>query len=419
MKKYLIFSTLAILFFLFGCEEEHALRLHTAADYYQGRAVLPNGQQIEMTETDRATVIDACIPESALPQMPTGNRQWLGTITLTRPLTSMTAAPAFPIATFFTIQHQAYVQCQAEDVTYVKPIEHVPISLQSNAASPTYYPDEAKLRRAQPNEQARFVQEMKQPTGNEPYAVRSAFEETLLHVTVPFDGKLTFTFKGQSKEEQVTVPIDASTRQPFLSLGFGTETMETSKTFGLYTASNQTGYEDVLRPRHATFDQLIGVKAIADIPFSLRPNERYPLFDFSFMRDDQLEKQYVYVSYHPETLLHGEPLKQAVYEQFRDRDHAIFHDLALVGTEPRDAAFLTHVGSHDTAFIFDAIARAKATTAVGEPAPRPYLTVFKDVRAQTFDVSYDETDVYLTNAQTGSHFKLLDEDASRWHTLFK
>ncbi|MCT4790246.1 hypothetical protein NQG33_12970, partial [Exiguobacterium mexicanum] len=58
-----------------------------------------------------------------------------------------------------------------------------------------------------------------------------------------------------------------------------------------------------------------------------------------------------------------------------------------------------------------------AVATAGTPAPTPYLTVFEGICAQTFDISYTEDDVILTNTKTGSHFKLLRADAERWHDL--
>lgn len=129
MKKYLILCTLAMLFVLFGCEEEHAFRLHTAPEYYQGRATLPSGQQIEMTESDRTNVLDACYPEDALSRIPDGERHLIGTVTLTQPLITTSSTDVFPTATFFEVDNQAYVQCQAETITYMKQIDTLPNSL--------------------------------------------------------------------------------------------------------------------------------------------------------------------------------------------------------------------------------------------------------------------------------------------------
>lgn len=418
MKKYLLFCTLAILSFLFGCEEEHAFRLHTAPEYYQGRATLPSGQQIEMTESDRTNVLDACYPEDAITNVPAGDRRLVGTVTLTQPLTTTTSTEAFPTATFFEVENQSYVQCQAGTITYIKQVASVPDSLTAFQDLSVTYPSISKLRNAQPHERLQFLNEMDKPVGNEPYPLRTALEQTLVHVTMPFNGSYEFTFESTDTAETLVVPIDLSSRQPFLSIGFGTESADGEKRYGIYTSSNQELYHDVVRPPDATFDRFLGVRQASALPSTLVANERYPLFSFSFTRDGKAHKQVVSITYKEETLLRGDSLKNKMRQQFDHRRHVIFHELALIGTESKDEPFLSHATADDTQFIFNAIERAKAVSKAGTPASTPYLTVFEGICAQTFDVSYEGNDVFLTNTKTGSHFQLLRDDAAKWQAQF-
>lgn len=418
MKKYLIFSTIAMLFFLFGCEEEHAFRLHTAPEYYQGRATLPSGQQIEMTESDRTNVLDACYPEDAIIQVPDGERQLIGTVTLTQPLITTSSTDVFPTATFFEVDNQAFVQCQADTITYMKQIDTLPNSLIPYRDQAVPSPKTSKLRNAQPHERIHFTEEMAKPVGNDPYPKRSAFEQTLVHVKMPFNGSFEFTFESPESRETITLPINEASRQPFLSLGLGIEVTQDAKQYGLHLSPNQTLYEDVLRPKDASFDRMLGARQASALPTTLIPNERYPLFSFSFIRDGKPYKQVVSVTYRDETLLHGDRLKMKMRQQFAHRRHVVTHDLALLGTESKDAPFLHHANAETVQFVFQAIDRSKAVATAGNPAPIPYLTVFEGICAQTFDVSYNEDDVFLTNTLTGSHFKLLRSDAERWHDLF-
>lgn len=418
MKKYLIFCALAILTFLFGCEEEQAFRLHTAPEYYQGRAMLPSGQLIEMTEADRTTVLDACYPEDALALAPRGERHWIGTVTLSQPLTTNSSTQVFPTATFFEAENQTFVECQVDTITYMKQIDAVPDSLAAFRDQAVTYPAVAKLRNAQPHERLQFLKEMDKPFGNEPYPTRTAFEQTLVHVTMPFNGSFDLTFESSEGNERVTIPIDAASRQPFRSIGFGLESTEKMNAYGVYTSPNQEGYDEVRRPEDASFDRLLGVRQTETLPTTLVSGERYPLFSFSFMRDNVPHKEIVSITYHEPILLRGEALKREMRAEFSNRQHAVFHELALIGTESRDASFLTHVSADDMRFIFKAIERSKATTEPGEPASMPYLTVFEGICAQTFDVGYRGDDVVLTNTKTGSHFKLLRDDANKWHDRF-
>lgn len=418
MKKYLIFCTLAILTFLFGCEEEQAFRLHTAPEYYQGRATLPSGQQIEMTEADRTSVLEACYPDEALALTPDGDRRWVGTVTLSQPLTTKASTQAFPTATFFEVENQTYVECRVDTISYVKQIEAVPDSLVPYRGQAVTYPSVAKLRNAQPHERLQYLKEMNKPVGNEPYPKRTALEQTLVHVTMPFNGSFELTFESSAGIETVTVPIDAASRQPFLSLGFGIEAAEDTRQYGIHTSVNQELYQDVIRPKDASYERLLGARQIDDLPSTLIPGKRYPLFSFSYMRDNVPHKEVVSLTYKQPVLLRGEALKREMRAEFSNRQHAVFHELALIGTESRDASFLTHLTADQTRFVFKAIERSKATTETGEPAPIPYLTVFEGICAQTFDVSYRGDDVVLTNTKTGSHFKLLRDDANKWHDRF-
>ncbi|WP_236636680.1 hypothetical protein [Exiguobacterium sp. SL-9] len=418
MKKYLILCTLAMLFILFGCEEEYAFRLHTAPEYYQGRAILPSGQQIEMTESDRTNVLDACYPEDALSRVPNGERQLIGTVTLSRPLITTSSADVFPTATFFEVENQTYVQCEADTISYVKQIDTLPNSLIPYREQAVSSPETSNLRTAQPHEQVHFTEEMAKPVGNEPYPKRSGFEQTLVHVTMPFNGAFEFTFESPETNETIMLPIDESSRQAFLSLGLGTEVSQDAKQYGLHLSPDQTLYEDVLRPKDASFDRMLGARQANPLPTTLVPNERYPLFSFSFIRDGKPHKQVVSITYREETLLRGDQLKTKMRQQFAHRRHVVTHELALLGTESKDESFLNHANAETVQFVFQAIDRSKAVASAGTPAPTPYLTVFEGICAQTFDVSYDEDDVYLTDTFTGSHFKLLRADAERWHDLF-
>lgn len=418
MKKYLVFFTLTILFFLFGCEEESAFHLHTAPEYYQGRALLPSGQQIELTESDRSLVLNACEPEAALKELPSGTRHLIGTVTLTQPLTTNPLIPAFPTATFFEVENHLYVQCQSDAFTYMKQVENLPESLSSFRDRSVSYPSEAKLRNAQPREQLHFLEEMNKPIGNEPYYKRSAFEETLVHLTVPFNGSFEFTFQTPDKTEHVSLPIDPASRKSYLSLGFGIESVKGKKMYGLYTSYNQELYQNVIRPQHASFNQLLGAFQTNMLPSTLVPNERYPILSFSYIRDGRPYKEVVFITYKEVALISGKELENRMHEDFLNRRHAILHDLALIGTESRDESFLKHTNSNETDFIFKAIDRAKPTPVSGEPAATPYLTIFEGISVQTFDVSHKGKSVLLTNTKTGSHFELLREDAQRWHTLF-
>lgn len=418
MKKYLILCTLAMLFVLFGCEEEHAFRLHTAPEYYQGRASLPSGQQIEMTESDRTTVLEACYPDAALTRVPDGERLLIGTVKLSQPLTTTASTEVFPTATFFEVDDQIYVQCQADQIAYMKQIDTLPDSLipyrdQGVSSSAT-----SNLRAAQPHEQVHFTEEMKKPVGNEPYPKRHGFEQTLVHITMPFNGSFEFTFESAEARETMTLPINESSRHPFLSLGLGSEQSRGLQQYGLHLSSDQTLYEDVLRPKDATFDRALGVRQVSTLPTELVPNKRYPLFSFSFIRNGKPYKQIVSITYKEETLLHGDRLRTKMRQQFAHRRYVVAHDLALIGTESKDAPFLHHANAETVQFVFQAIDRSKAVATAGTPASTPYLTVFEGICAQTFDISYTEDDVILTNTKTGSHFKLLRADAKRWHDVF-
>lgn len=418
MKKYLVFSTLVILFFLFGCEEERALRLHIAPEYYQGRAMLPNGQQIEMTESDRAHVIESCAPEDTVQAIPKGERRWFGTVTLTRPLTETAASPVFPTATFFNVNNQPYVQCHIDTATYVKAIEAVPKSMLDYQYSVDSYPDVAKLRVAQPHERAHFLKEMKKPIGNEPYPERTGIDQTLFHITMPFEGEIELTFKSPDYEDTVIIPIQSPSRQPYLSLGLGTEKSEEETQYAIYSSTNQEDYRHALRPKDASITKLLGAKLAEQLPTTLVPGTRYPLFSFSFTKDGEPQKQLVSITYKKNKLTYGKDLSKQVNGQYVNRRHAIFHDLALIGTESRDASFLDHANAEEIEFLFAAIERSNSVSQAGTPASTPYLTLFEGVYAQTFDISYDEENVFLTNANTGSHFKLLNDDADWWHDLF-
>lgn len=418
MKKYLILCTLTMLFVLFGCEEEYAFRLHTAPEYYQGRAILPSGQQIEMTENDRTIVLDSCYPENTIRDVPDGDRRLIGTVTLTQPLTETVSNEAFPSATFFEIENQSYVQCRADSLVYVKEIDTLPDSLIRYRDQAVSLSALSNLRIAQPHEQLHFTEEMAKPVGNKPYSKREGFDQTLVHVTIPFNGSFEFTFESSDTLETLTLPIVNVSRQPFLSIGFGTEVKQNTKQYGLHFSPDQTLYEDVLRPKDASFDRMLGARQASSLPTTLIPNERYPLFTFSFMRDGKPHKQVVSITYREETLLQGDPLKSKMRQQFGQRRHVVMHELALLGTESKDEPFLRHADPSSVTFIFQAIERAKSVSEAGTPASMPYVTVFEGICAQTFDVSYKGNDIILTNATSGSHFKLLRADAKRWHELF-
>lgn len=418
MKKYLIFSTLVILFVLFGCEEERALRLQPAPEYYQGRALLPNGQQIEMPESDRALIIESCQPDNAISTIPSGERRWLGTVTLTQPLTDAATSPAFPTATLFTVNNESYVQCQLDSITYVTKTNNLPESLQDVQYAADSYPDIAKIRSAEPHEYEHFTKEMKKPIGNEPYPERTGIEHTLFHITMPFNGEFELTLKSSDGEERLMIPIDSS-RHPYLSVGLGTENSDDTSQYAIYTSPDQNDYQKVLRPKQARMSQLFGAKAASQLPSVLIPGHSYPLYSFTYMKDGTAHRQLVSITYHQPELMYGEELNEQIHETLSSERHALFHELALLGTESKDASFLQHVGTDEVEFLFRAIGQANATSHAGTPAPVPYLTLFKGVCAQTFDVSYDGNDVYVTNAETGSHFKLLREDAIKWHNIFK
>lgn len=418
MKKYLIFSTLVILFFLFGCEEERALRLQPAPEYYQGRALLPNGQQIEMPESDRALILEWCQPNNAIPTIPSGERQWLGTVTLIQPLTDGAMRSAFPTATLFTIHNESYVQCQFDSMTYVTKINSLPDSLQDVQYATDSYPDVAKIRFAELHEYEHFTEEMKKPIGNEPYPERSGIEHTLFHITMPFNGQFELTFQSSEGEERLTIPVDAS-RHPYLSVGLGTEKTDDTSQYAIYTSPDQNDYQTVFRPKQAHMSQLLGAKAASQLPTVLIPGHSYPLYSFTYMKDGTPHRQLVSITYQQPKLLHGEELTKQIHDTLNGERHAMFHELALLGTESKDASFLHHIGTEEVDFLFRAIGQANATSHAGTPAPVPYLTLFQGVCAQTFDVSYDGNDVYVTNAETGAHFKLLREDAIRWHNLFE
>ncbi|WP_214883493.1 MULTISPECIES: hypothetical protein [unclassified Exiguobacterium] len=418
MKKYLIFSTLVILIFLFGCEEERALRLQPAPEYYQGRALLPNGQQIEIPESDRATIIELCQPDNATPTIPSGKRHWLGTVTLTQPLTDVTSLSAFPTATFFTVENKSYVQCQLDALTYVAKIDKMPESLNDVQYAADAYPDVAKIRFAEPHEYAHFAQEMKNPIGNEPYPERKGIEHTLFHLTMPFNGEFELTFESSDGEEHLTIPIQSS-RQPYLSFGLGTEKSDDTLQYAIYTSQDQNNYQEVLRPKHAQISQMFGAKTAPQLPSVLVPGHEYSLYSFTFMKDGTAHRQTVSLTYHEPQLLYGKELNEQIHDKLSSQRHVIFHDLALLGTESKNESFLHYVGHDEMEFIFGAIKRANATAYAGKPAPTPYVTLFQGVCAQTFDVSYDGADVYVTNSETGVHFKLLREDAIKWYNLFE
>ncbi|TCI70539.1 hypothetical protein EVJ22_08355 [Exiguobacterium sp. SH0S7] len=371
-----------------------------------------------MTESDRTNVLDACYPEDAITNVPAGDRRLVGTVTLTQPLTTTTSTEAFPTATFFEVENQSYVQCQAGTITYIKQVASVPDSLTAFQDLSVTYPSISKLRNAQPHERLQFLNEMDKPVGNEPYPLRTALEQTLVHVTMPFNGSYEFTFESTDTAETLVVPIDLSSRQPFLSIGFGTESADGEQRYGIYTSSNQELYRDVVRPPDATFDRFLGARQASALPSTLVANKRYPLFSFSFTRDGKAHKQVVSITYKEETLLRGDSLKNKMRQQFDHRRHVVFHELALIGTESKDEPFLSHATADDTQFIFKAIERAKAVSKAGTPAQTPYLTVFEGICAQTFDVSYEGNDVFLTNTKTGSHFQLLRDDAAKWQAQF-
>ncbi|MDE0563685.1 hypothetical protein [Exiguobacterium sp. B2(2022)] len=417
MKKYLIFSTLVILFFLFGCEEERALRLQPAPEYYQGRALLPNGQQIEMPESDRALIIELCQPDNAVSTIPSGERRWLGTVTLTQPLTDVATSSAFPTATLFTVNNESYVQCQLDSITYVTKTNNLPESLHDVQYTADSYPDIAKIRSAEPHEYDHFAEEMKKPIGNEPYPERTGIEHTLFHITMPFNGEFELTLTSSEGEERLMIPIDAS-RHPYLSVGLGTEQSDDTLQYAIYTSSDQNDYQTVLRPKDGHMSQVFGAKAASQLPSVLIPGHSYPLYSFTYMKDGTAHRQLVSITYHQPELMDGEELNKQIHETLSGERHALFHELALLGTESKDASFLQHVGTEEVDFLFRAIEQANATSHAGTPAPVPYLTLFQGVCAQTFDVSYDGNDVYVTNAETGAHFKLLREDAIKWHNLF-
>lgn len=418
MKKYLIFSTLVILLFLFGCEEERALRLQPAPEFYQGRALLPNGQQIEMPESDRALMIELCQPDNAISTIPNGERRWLGTVTLTQPLTDVATSSTFPTATLFTIYNESYVQCQLDSITYVTKTTSLPESLSDVQYAADTYPDTAKIRFAEPHEYEHFAEEMKKPIGNEPYPERKGIEHTLFHITMPFNGQFELTLNSSEGEERLMIPIDAS-RHPYLSIGLGTEKSDDTSQYAIYTSPDQNDYQTVLRPKQAHMSQMFGAKAASQLPSVLVPGQRYPLYSFTYMKDGTANRQLVSLTYHQPDLLHGEELTKQIHATLSSERHALFHELALLGTESKDASFLQHVGTEEVDFLFHAIEQANATSHAGTPAPVPYLTLFQGVCAQTFDVSYDGNDVYVTNSKTGAHFKLLREDAIKWHNLFE
>lgn len=418
MKKYLIFSTLVILFFLFGCEEERALRLQPAPEYYQGRALLPNGQQIEMPESDRAAIIEMCQPDHAIPTIPNGERRWLGTITLTQPLTDSATISNFPTATFFTVENKSYVQCQLDSITYVTKITTLPESLNDAQYAAKTYPDVSKFRFAEPHEYEHFAQEMQKPIGNEPYPKRKGIEHTLFHITMPFTGEFELTFTSSEGEDHLKIPIDSS-HPPYLSIGLGTEESDDALQYAIYTSQDQNNYQEVLRPKHAQISQMFGAKTAPQLPSVLVPGHEYSLYSFTFMKDGTAHRQNVSLTYHEPQLLYGKELNEQIHHKLSSQRHVIFHDLALLGTESKDESFLHHVGNDEMEFIFDAIKRANATAYAGKPAPTPYVTLFQGVCAQTFDVSYDGADVYVTNSETGAHFKLLREDAIKWYNLFE
>lgn len=414
MKKFLTFSTLAILFFLFGCEEEQALRLHTAPEYYQGRAMLPTGKQIEMTEEDRSTVLEACAPEDTVTKVPDGERRWLGTVTLTRPLTATAGTPPFPTATFFSVEDQPFVRCHVDSITYVKGLQTVPQSiLKSNSAS-LLYPDSVKLDVAEGNERAQFSKDLTKSKSIE----RESVEQTLVHVTLPFSGQLELTFASPDQEETVTIPIDLPMRATSLSLGLGMEKVEKEMRYAIFTSLNEKNYKHALQPANASVSRLLGAEMLIDSSTTLEPGARQPLFSFSFVRDDKSHQHHVSITYKESDLLSGDRLKRDMKQQFTHRRHAVFHDMALIGTESADAPFLKHTTQEEMDFVFTAIERANSTSHAGTPASTPHLTLFEGVRAQTFDISYDKRNVFLTS-NTGSHFKLLREDADQWHKFFE
>ncbi|MDT0192797.1 MULTISPECIES: hypothetical protein [unclassified Exiguobacterium] len=418
MKKYLIFSTLVILFFLFGCEEERALRLQPAPEYYQGRALLPNGQQIEMPESDRAAIIELCQPDNAIQRIPSGERHWLGTVTLNQPLTDAATESSFPTATFFTVENKSYVQCQLDSVTYATEINTLPESLNDVQYTAEPYPDVPKFRFAEPHEYEHFAQEMKKPIGNEPYPERKGIEHTLFHITMPFSGEFELTFTSSEAKDRLVIPVE-SIRHPYLSLGLGTEKSDEVLQYAIYTSRDQNDYQEVLRPKEAHISQMFGAKTAPQLPSVLVPGHEYPLYSFTFMKNGTAHRQNVSLTYHEPKLLYGKELGEQIHDKLSSQRHVIFHDLALLGTESKDASFLQHVGQDEMEFIFGAIKRANATAYAGKTASTPYVTLFQGICAQTFDVSYDGADVYVTNSETGAHFKLLREDAIKWYNLFE
>nr|WP_240542742.1 hypothetical protein [Exiguobacterium qingdaonense] len=371
-----------------------------------------------MPESDRAAIIELCQPDNAAPTIPSGERRWHGTVTLTQPLTATTTSTAFPTATFFTVENKSYVQCQLDSITYVTKINAMPESLNDFQDVADAYPEVAKIRSAESHEYEHFAQEMKQPIGNEPYPERKGIEHTLFHLTMPFNGEFELTFTSAEGEEHLTIPIHSS-RSPYLSFGLGTEKSDDLIEYAIYTSHDQDDYKEVLRPGQADISKMLGATLTEQIPSVLVPGHSYPLYSFTFMKDGVAHRQNVSLTYHQPKLLHGEELTERIYETLNGKRHALFHDLALIGTESKDAPFLQHLAKEEVDFLFRAIERANATSYAGTPAPTPYLTLFQGVCAQTFDVSYDGTDVYVTNSKSGSHFKLLNEDAIQWYRLFE
>nr|WP_251130627.1 hypothetical protein [Exiguobacterium sp. s124] len=371
-----------------------------------------------MPESDRALMIELCQPDNAISTIPNGERRWLGTVTLTQPLTDVATSSTFPTATLFTIHNESYVQCQLDSITYVTKTTSLPESLSDVQYAADTYPDTAKIRFAEPHEYEHFAEEMKKPIGNEPYPERKGIEHTLFHITMPFNGQFELTLNSSEGEERLMIPIDAS-RHPYLSIGLGTEKSDDTSQYAIYTSPDQNDYQTVLRPKQAHMSQMFGAKAASQLPSVLVPGQRYPLYSFTYMKDGTANRQLVSLTYHQPDLLHGEELTKQIHATLSSERHALFHELALLGTESKDDSFLQHVGTEEVDFLFHAIEQANATSRAGTPAPVPYLTLFQGVCAQTFDVSYDGNDVYVTNSKTGAHFKLLREDAIKWHNLFE
>ena len=243
-------------------------------------------------------------------------------------------------------------------------------------------------------------------------------EQTLVHVTLPFSGQLELSFTSSDHNETMVIPVDLPTRPPSLSLGLGIEQSEKGMNYAIYKSSNKKHYDVALRPTDSSVSRLLDAEMLLKSSTKLIPDTHHPLFRFSFIRDGKPHQQNVSIVYKDNELLHGDELKKEMNRQFTNQRHVVFHELALIGTESIDESLLRHATDEEEAFLFKAIERSNATSHAGTPASVPHLTLFEGVRAQTFDISYDKRNVFLTT-HTGSHFKLLREDADRWHKLFE